>query len=1219
MKTILRRSQSDHLHIGVLAVCLLMLQLLSAHASTFSWSGGGSSGNWSDSGNWGFAGTPTNGDIVVFVTGQPRPNNTNNIPGLTLSEIRFVGAGGGYGIYGNGFTLTNGIQATNTVGANTINNSIVLATIDTPVNVISSLGLNGALSGSVGLTKTGVGTLTFAGNFANTYAGTTRVNAGVLQLNRNGFDDALVGPLIIGTGSGTAMVQLLQGLEIGNSVLVTVKTGGTFDLNNTSETIDSLDMAGGFVTSGTGTLFLNNGNTFTVSAQQTSAINGNLNIGNTTCIWTQAPLTFVSIAASVSGSANIIDNGPGEVFLAASNSFTGSITLNNGFIGIGNSWALGATNGGTTINETASLGIFGDAINVAGEPLVLKSFTGYLGNSGIYSYGIGGSNLWGGPITLGANATIGGLGGITLNILGGISGGGFGVTKTGGGTLFYSGTNSNTYTGTTAVNAGTLALRKAFLQTAIAGNVTVSGTLRLDSFDQITDTADVLVNNGGVFDFGNQSDTIDTLRGNGSVTFGVLGYLTVGANGGSSTFNGIMSGTGYPGGYTVQKIGGGTFTMNANNTYSNATQISGGKLIVNGSQPQSPITFAGVTPRTLGGSGFVGNIVAADGTIAPGTSPGILSCSNVLLTSSAVFAVELNGNSPGLGYDQLSIHGTNNLGGATLSVSAGGAFAPVEGSPLTIIDNDGSDLNVGTFNGLPEGSVIAVGALKLRLSYVGGTGNDVTLTLTNPPILGVAASLAAGNGNSDIDPGECNSLFLTITNTTAGPLTGVSATLATTTPGVVIPQFTVTYPDLAVNGKATNTLPFQITTQPWFVAGTNIQLMLSVTSSAGSFSTFFTVPSGGVGTPVRFDNFTPGSITDFATNSSSMFVSGITSAVAKVTVSMNITHTFDGDLDIYLVAPDGTTVELTTDNGGSGDNYGTGCPDGTRTAFDDSAATSILAGSAPYVGTFRSEEALSKFRGVNPNGFWTLQVADDASGDTGTLNCWSLFISPATSTNGGGVCDLCPNVTLASAIGISNPGQSDRLSRNGSPSSCAVPTGCPGNVFLDSPNYDTFTFRNGPSNACINVTLTSAAADVFSATYLGSYDPSDLCSNYLADSGNSTFDAGGSVSYSFSVSSNATFIVEVNSIFGSAGPYKISVTGGDCRPVLNIKPAGTNVVVNWTTAAAGYQLERTNSLPALTNWSAVPEIPGIVSGRYQVTNGVPGNTKQFYRLHKSLP
>jgi hypothetical protein len=68
--------------------------------------------------------------------------------------------------------------------------------------------------------------------------------------------------------------------------------------------------------------------------------------------------------------------------------------------------------------------------------------------------------------------------------------------------------------------------------------------------------------------------------------------------------------------------------------------------------------------------------------------------------------------------------------------------------------------------------------------------------------------------------------------------------------------------------------------------------------------------------------------------------------------------------------------------------------------------------------------------------------------------------------------------------------------------------------------------------------------------------------------------------------------------------------------VLNITPVGgNNVKLDWTTAAAGYALERTNKLVGATNWQPVTNVPAIVNSRFQVTNG-PATGNQFYRLHK---
>jgi len=107
--------------------------------------------------------------------------------------------------------------------------------------------------------------------------------------------------------------------------------------------------------------------------------------------------------------------------------------------------------------------------------------------------------------------------------------------------------------------------------------------------------------------------------------------------------------------------------------------------------------------------------------------------------------------------------------------------------------------------------------------------------------------------------------------------------------------------------------------------------------------------------------------------------------INDVNVTLNLTHTFDGDLDIFLIAPDGTPVELSTDNGGSGENF-------TNTVFDDSAATSITTGSAPFTGSFKPEGSLSTFNGMQSLGDWTLSITDDANSDGGTLLDWSLQI-----------------------------------------------------------------------------------------------------------------------------------------------------------------------------------------------------------------------------------
>jgi subtilisin-like proprotein convertase family protein len=110
-----------------------------------------------------------------------------------------------------------------------------------------------------------------------------------------------------------------------------------------------------------------------------------------------------------------------------------------------------------------------------------------------------------------------------------------------------------------------------------------------------------------------------------------------------------------------------------------------------------------------------------------------------------------------------------------------------------------------------------------------------------------------------------------------------------------------------------------------------------------------------------------------------------TQTVLEVKVTVNLTHTFDGDLSLALIAPNGTVISLSERRGSSGDNF-------TNTTFDDAAATSITAGAAPFTGSFRPESPLSAATGLSAAGNWQLKVVDKASTDIGTINNWTLML-----------------------------------------------------------------------------------------------------------------------------------------------------------------------------------------------------------------------------------
>src|SRR5262249_57037829 len=93
-------------------------------------------------------------------------------------------------------------------------------------------------------------------------------------------------------------------------------------------------------------------------------------------------------------------------------------------------------------------------------------------------------------------------------------------------------------------------------------------------------------------------------------------------------------------------------------------------------------------------------------------------------------------------YDQLTVTGSVNLGGATLNLRQFGGFVPSNATLQTfrIINNDGADAINGTFAGLAEGAIAGtVGGVNLYITYRGGDGNDVELN-TQPVVNGTAGN-----------------------------------------------------------------------------------------------------------------------------------------------------------------------------------------------------------------------------------------------------------------------------------------------------------------------------------------------------------------------------------------------------------------------------------------------------------------------------------------------
>jgi subtilisin-like proprotein convertase family protein len=119
--------------------------------------------------------------------------------------------------------------------------------------------------------------------------------------------------------------------------------------------------------------------------------------------------------------------------------------------------------------------------------------------------------------------------------------------------------------------------------------------------------------------------------------------------------------------------------------------------------------------------------------------------------------------------------------------------------------------------------------------------------------------------------------------------------------------------------------------------------------------------------------------------------------VVTAAVGVDITHTFDGDIDITLYGPDGSDYVLSSRIGSASENY-------TDTIFTDSAATPISSGSPPYTGSFRPVDALAPLSGVAAAGDWSVAVHDYAGGDSGTFNEAFLYLCVCTACEFGAGC-----------------------------------------------------------------------------------------------------------------------------------------------------------------------------------------------------------------------
>ena len=319
-------------------------------------------------------------------------------------------------------------------------------------------------------------------------------------------------------------------------------------------------------------------------------------------------------------------------------------------------------------------------------------------------------------------------------------------------------------------------------------------------------------------------------------------------------------------------------------------------------------------------------------------------------------------------------------------------------------------------------------------------------------------------------------------------------------------------------------------------------LEISATAPGGSAST-----NGSNATSIAIpDNNTTGI-------SSTINISNIPAGatITGISVGLNITHTWNSDVDIFLTGSNGTQIELSTDNGGSADNY-------TNTIFSSTGVNPITGGISPFTGTFLPEGNLATLYSLT-NGSWILTVKDDLGGDLGTLLNWDISIT----------------YTLpASTISWYDATSAGNIVGNGSPLETV------GTSVLSNPaTFGTYQFYAGAvSGGCTSSTRTLVTVNVANTNAV--LTPVNTSCNGANDG---TFTLGaiecGTLPFLYSIDGGTTFgAIPTNLVAGTYAVIIQDVNGFESSPISVVvgqpaPPSALTVVdanyfsadVSWTT------------------------------------------------------
>ncbi len=513
---------------------------------------------------------------------------------------------------------------------------------------------------------------------------------------------------------------------------------GSFAVNTVLENVDAtLDPASAtgwdgtsLIKQGAGTLILNAENTYTggttISGGTLVATNVDaLGSGDVTDDATLELNTGGTFDNAIGGSGNVVKSGADTLTLSGSNSYTGGTTISGGTLVASNVEALGT--GDVTNNATLELNTGGDFINnIGGTGRVEKSGDDTLTLSGSNTY-TGGTLINGGTLVA-SNVEALGTGDVTDNATLALNTGGtFDNAISGSGQVVKSGdetltlSGTNSYTGGTTISGGTL----------VATNVEALGS------GDVTDDATLELNTGGTFD--------NAISGSGQVVKSGDKMLTL--SGANSYSGGTLISDGTLVASNVEALGTGDVTNNATlalNTGGDFTNnISGsGQVVKSG---DDTLTLSGANSYT-GGTTISGGTLVATNVDALGTGD-VTNSSTLELNTGGTFdnAISGSGQVVKSGDETLTLSGSNTYTGGTLI--SGGTLVATNVDALgtgDVTDNATLELNTGgTFDNVISGSgqVVKSGDDTLTLSgansYTGGTLiSGGTLVATSVAALG---------------------------------------------------------------------------------------------------------------------------------------------------------------------------------------------------------------------------------------------------------------------------------------------------------------------------------------------------------------------------------------------------------------------------------------------------------------------------------------------------